>query len=65
MPAVPPAWRPDLPQGCAKKIQLDLLLADLALQLRYPLARTIASPAARLPSHRWRFPRPAAARQCR
>jgi hypothetical protein len=26
-------------QGCAKKIQLDLLATDLALKLRNPIAR--------------------------
>jgi hypothetical protein len=29
---------PDLPQGSSKKIEFNLLLADLAFQLGYPIA---------------------------
>jgi hypothetical protein len=34
-----PACSPDSLQGLPKKIEIDLLLADLALQLGNPLAR--------------------------
>ena len=38
-PAVLPAWFPDMPQGCAKKIQVQLLLADFPLQRADPPLR--------------------------
>src|SRR6185295_9663410 len=60
----------DLPQGLPKKIQFDLLLADLALELGDLLARRIRRRDGRLPrraSHntcrrRFRWPAPTAQR---
>jgi hypothetical protein len=36
-----PACSPDSPQGLSKKIEFNLLLTNLAFQLRDPLARRL------------------------
>jgi len=40
-----------VPQGCEKKINLELLLPDLSLKLRYPAPRTANLVARTLRNH--------------
>jgi hypothetical protein len=52
-----------LPQGCAKKIQVQLLLAHFALKLRYPSARATEVVGFSTLPRRYRLNRPRATRR--